>query len=431
MNVIAKLRSDLNKLKDSPELKKSVIYVVASTIGYGIVFVQNFSLAYLLSISFFGKISLIISLFSTLYVLYTFGLNAVVLRYHFDKKFNTDERKLVSHITAIWFLLGGALTIIFLLLGYKFIAIDHVLQIDFYSEFLFILGAAFFFSFGEIFPNFFIAREKPYHYAAFLIAGKALLFVFLLAGVYFFGESSHHFSLMMLCSSLLLFLVGAVVFKIFPIVRLSVENLKELLVYAFPLMLYALGGIGYSHGYRVIISSTLNPQDLAVFAIAAQLASMYNLAAVSSVTGLYTKAFKRLEESNGHPHAIRFYLRALIYIGIGLLAIVLPALYVFLLYFKGGAFMGAFKILPILMLGQFVFFIYSYNYILCTYYKKTNVLSYSMFTGVITSLALAFILINGSNITLAAIPVTTGLIVQFLVSLFAIKMVVKRTHYVT
>jgi O-antigen/teichoic acid export membrane protein len=407
-----------------------VIYIIASTIGYGIVFVQNFSLAYLLSIPFFGKVSLIISLFSTFYVLYTFGLNAVVLRYHFDEKYTNDRKKLVSHVVSIWLFMGSILTLLLLLLGYKFVAIDHYLELDFRTEYLFILFAAFFASFTEIFPNFFIAEEKPYHYAALLILNKACLFILLLVGVFLYGESSFHLSLMILLSSIFLFLVGAFVFRIFPITKLNKPDLKDLMVYAFPLMLYALGGIGYSHGYRVIISNSLSYEHLAVFSLATQLASVYYLAAASGITGLYPKAYKRLEESKGRPETIRFYLRALIYVGSALLLLLLPAIYVFLHYFKSGAFLSAFQILPILAGGQFVFFLYSYNYILCTYYKKTKILTYSMFAGVITSLLLSVVLIRESNILMAAIPVAVGLIVQFISSLVLIKMVIKRTHFV-
>ena len=429
MSILSKLCSDLGKLKDSPELKKSVIYIIASTIGYGIVFIQNFSLAYLLSISFFGKISLIISLFSTLYVLYTFGLNAVVLRFHFDKNYNTDRRKLISHIVSIWLMLGVILTVVLLLLGYRFLVIDRFLQIEYYTEFLFILFAAFLFSFTEILPNFFIAEEKPYSYAIYLVLSKAVIFSFLLLGVYLYGESSLYLSGMLFLSSLALFITGALYFKIYHLIRIKKENLKEILIYALPLMVYALGGIGYSHGYRVIVSNSLTYKDLAIFSLASQLASVYYLAAASSITGLYTKAYKRLEESNGKPETIRFYLRALIYVGLGMQILILPVVYLFLIYFKHGEFLNSFQILPVLIFGQFVFFLYGYNYILCTFYKKTNILTYSMFFGVITSLLLSFLMIRESNVLMAAIPVVCGLVVQFVISFLVIKRVVKTTHY--
>lgn len=408
-----------------------MIYVLASAVGYGIVFVQNFSLAYVLSISFFGKISLVISLFSTFYVLYTFGLNAVVLRFHFDKKYVVDQPKLISHIVSVWLVLGIILTAVLLLLGYKFLVIEHFLQIDYYSEFLFVLFAAFLFSFTEIFPNFFIAEEKPYKYAVYLILSKASVFSVLLLGVYFYGESSVQLSGMLFLGSTILFIVGAIYFRIFNFIQVKIENLKEILIYALPLMVYALGGLGYSHGYRVIISNSLTYKDLAVFSLASQLASVYYLGASSSITGLYPKAYKRLEESGGKPETIRFYLRALIYVGLGMQLLILPVVYLFLLYFKEGEFLSAFHILPVLVVGQFVFFLYGYNYILCTFYKKTNILTYSMFAGVITSLLLSFLLVRESNVFLASIPVVCGLIVQFMTSLFVIKRVIKTTHYLT
>ncbi|MBK7312092.1 MAG: oligosaccharide flippase family protein [Sphingobacteriaceae bacterium] len=426
MKVLTKLRLDIDKLKSSPELKKSLIYVMASAIGYGIVFIQNFSLAYILPISFFGKVSLIISLFSTLYVLFTFGLNAVVLRYYFDKEYKKDKKSLVSHVVVMWFLLGGCLLLVLGLLGYKLVHVDQYLQIDFVKEYLLIVLAAFLYSFSEIFPNLFIVEEKPLKYALFLILSKALMFGLLLVGIFLYGESSFHVSLMLLIVSLVMFLAMVIVFKVFPLTQIKKENVMELLRYAFPLMIYALGGIGYSHGYRVIISGSLNYNDLGLFSLSAQLASVYYLAVSSSITGLYPKAYKRLEESNGHPKMIRFYLRALIYIGLGTIVIILPLTYLFLMYFKNGAFLSSFTVLPVLIFGQFLFFIYAYSYILCTYYKKTNILTFSMFAGIITSLSLAFILIRESNILMAAIPVACGLLVQLIISLIATHTVARK-----
>ena len=84
MKLFTILRKRVAQVINSPDLRASVIYITASVVGYGIVFLQNFSLAYFLSVEFFGEITLIISLFSTLYVLFTFGLNAVLQRFYFD-----------------------------------------------------------------------------------------------------------------------------------------------------------------------------------------------------------------------------------------------------------------------------------------------------------------------------------------------------------
>ncbi|MCX8491779.1 MAG: hypothetical protein ORN54_11990, partial [Cyclobacteriaceae bacterium] len=67
-------------MRNSKSYKASIIYLLASFMGYGISFGQNFSFAFFLSVEFFGKTTILISLFSTLYVLFTFGLNSVVLR---------------------------------------------------------------------------------------------------------------------------------------------------------------------------------------------------------------------------------------------------------------------------------------------------------------------------------------------------------------
>ena len=116
--MLKKLYDYLLNLRHSAELQKSLVYVAASGVAFGLVFIQNFSLAYFTSIGFFGRITLLISLFSMLYVLFTCGLNAVVLRFFFDKKYSEDPKGFVSHIASLWLVFGVVLTVFFLIMGY-------------------------------------------------------------------------------------------------------------------------------------------------------------------------------------------------------------------------------------------------------------------------------------------------------------------------
>lgn len=426
MRLLDKLRNDFLKFKSSAELKKSLIYTAASAGAYGIVFIQNFSLAYFVSIDFFGKISLIISLFSTLYVIHTLGLNSVVLRYNFDTRFISDRKKFISSIISIWFPIGLVLTILFLIIGARIISNDF-LNLDYWSEFVPIVIGAFAFSIIEIFPQIFVVDEKPINYAISLVLTRLAIFIALHLAVVFFGESELAISMGLLSASLCLLVACILVFRVLPIVRVNLNDVKEIFVYTLPLMIYSLGGIGYSHGYRVIISSQLSLQDLAIFTIGSQIASTFYLASSSSVMGLQPKAFQRLEENEGNPDSIRFYLRALIYVGLIYFVTIYAVAYLFLVYFKNGIFMPAFKILPILLGGQFVFFLYGYNYLLCAFYRNTRVLTYSMLMGVTTSLILAYLLLNDSILWRAALPIFCGFLIQFLSSLGFVKFKLLKT----
>jgi O-antigen/teichoic acid export membrane protein len=244
--------------------------------------------------------------------------------------------------------------------------------------------------------------------------------------VFIFGESSTHAAIALCLSGLFMFVVVAVAAQVFPLIRINRIRLKEIFFYAFPLMIYALGGIGYSHGYRVIISTWLRYDDLAMFTLASQISMVYYLAASSSITGFAPRAYKALEEQQGDPRAIRFYFKILLAIGLGMGVLVVPASYMFLLFFKGGAFYNSTLILPMLLLGQFFFLLYNYNYILSTFYKETNILTYSMVAGVSVSLILAVILVEKENLWGAAIPVTCGLFIQFVTSLILVRRVVKK-----
>ena len=427
MKLLATLRIGVQRAINSPDLRNSFIYIAASTIGYGIVFLQNFSLAYFLSIEFFGQITLIISLFSTLYVLFTFGMNAVVQRFYFDKTFSHQKKALLSHVATLWMVLGACLSAVLMIIGYQAFEVRALLKLDYYSEFMPILFGAFFFSFTEIFPNFFVVREKPIYYALWLIISRGTIFIVLHAVVFMSGESSVHVSQGLLLAGGVLALTGAIVFRIFPLQDLKKTHLKGILRYSLPLMIYALGGIGYSHGYRVIISNWLTFEDLGIFSLTNQIALVYYLTAASCITGLYPKAYRALEENDGNPSAIRFYFKLLIFIGAGLMIVIGPAGYFFLQHFKGGAFENGSEIFPVLLAGQFIFFLYSYNYILCTFYKKTQIITYSMLAGVFTSLCMAYLLLQKFSLWGAAIPIISGVIVQFIISFISINALARKT----
>lgn len=411
----------LVRLKNSPELKKSIIYTVASTVGFGIVLIQNFSLAFFTSVSFFGKVTLLVSLFSTLYVIFTFGMNAVVMRYYFDKSYTSDKRKLLSNVVTIWFLLGIVIVLVLLALGYGLLFLQRLLPLDYHTEFVPVLIGAFLFSSTEIFPSFFVAGERPQYYALTLIGGRLTTFVLLHLGLYLYGESAHHISMMLLWSGVVIFLANIILFRLYSVTNVAWRELKEILVYAFPLMIYALGGIGYSHGYRVVISKWLTYEDLAIFTMANQIAMIYYLIAASCVVGFQPKAYRTLEAHDGRPRAIRFYLQILLAVGVGLMLLILPLSYVFFAYFKGGSFLAASRIAPILVFGQFIYFLYGYNYILSTFYKKTRLLTYSMVAGVSTSLILTSVLLDTSSLWGATVPVVTGILVQFVLSLVLVR----------
>jgi O-antigen/teichoic acid export membrane protein len=398
---------------------------VASSLAYGIVFIQNFSIAYFSSVNFFGEVSLLISLFSTLYIIFTCGLNAVVVRFFFDKKYNEDQKALISNITSLWLIFGVILMLFLLIAGYFTLVWRKILPLNYYSEFIPVVLGAFFYSSTEIFPSIFIAREKPQKYAILLILSRATIFLLLHATIFVVGESSTYVATSLLLSGLVMFAVIAFVVQAIPVFPVNKLYVKEIFAYAFPLMIYALGGIGYSHGYRIIISTWLSYQDLAIFTLASQISLVYYLTASSWLTGFSPKAYMALETHHGNPAAIRFYIKLLLAIGLGLGIVIIPVSYLFLTYFKDGAFYSSVSILPFLLLGQFFFLLYSYNYVLATFYKETKILTYSMFAGVIVSLFLAFFLVKQVNLWGAAVPIMCGLFVQFLVSLILVQRVIK------
>ena len=430
MKFAINIYDEYTKLRGLPEFKKSIIYTSASVVAFGIVFIQNFLFAFLFSLDFYGKVTLVISVFTTLYTIFVFGLNTFILRFFFDKKYQENERDLISHTVVFWFLFGTIVNIFLLLVGYYLFEVKKLLDVDYFQEFIPLLMGAFFISFTEIFPSLFIVKERPFFYAYSLIAVRGSVFLFLTTSFYVYGESVPHFSHMLLYCGLTLSVIGFFIFKVFPITRILPKYLNEMFGFSFPLMIYALGGIGYSHGYRVIISNWLSFEHQAIFSFTNQLTQIYYLIVASILTGFYPKAYLALEQNNGNVKAIRFYFKLLLSLGIVLAIGMLPMVYVFLKYFKSGMFFSGMQIFPILLFGQFVFILYSYNYLLCAYHKKTKILTYSMIAGVSVSLLLASLLLNQSSVMMASLPILCGLITQFLISFILINSYVNKKKHI-
>jgi O-antigen/teichoic acid export membrane protein len=261
------------------------------------------------------------------------------------------------------------------------------------------------------------------------VTSRAAVFITLHVVFFLSGESSAYIAYALLLSGVVVLLINGMVFNALPTFKIDKYYLKDIFTYAFPLMIYSLGGIGYSHGYRLIISTSLGYHDLALFTLASQIALVYYLTVSSCTTGFYPKAYKKLEEQQGDPRAIRFYLKILLVLGVGGAIVIVPLSYLFLAYFKQGSFYNSTQVLPFLLIGQFFFFLYSYSYILCTFYKKTKILTYAMSVGIICSLLLASLLVKSGNLhgnlQGAAISVMCGLFAQFLFSFLLIQRVIK------
>lgn len=408
----------IKKIITKKDIKLSSVYMLATGIGYGITFLQNIIFAFFVDVEYYGKISLVISLFTLVATLCVLGMDAAFLRFIPDKKIFPSEKNIMSHIIFLWLSEGLLFSTIIIIIGYIVMKITVVSDFYFYPDFVLIVLGGYLFSFITVFQQKYIISEKPFKYASVVIGSRLFILFICITSILWIGKTLSYLSLGLFGGSLIIFLTIIFMSGIFPIDSIEIKKIKTLIIFSYPLGINSLGGVGFTNGFRVILAMLLSYRDLALFNIASQLSSAFYISTSSVAISYIPRVYLSLEDNKGKIHSIKFYqniLIALITIFMPLVAIIS---FLFLLNFKNGEYYDALKILPFLLFGQTIFLLYSYYYLIITYIKKTKYLTISSFIAIACSLTSAIILTKYMGGIGASIASLFGYLSQIIVSAY-------------
>jgi len=381
---------------------------MASLIGFGIPFLQNFLFAILLLEDSYGQLVFFISLFGMLSAFFGFGIGSLIQRYYYDKA----KKTLLQEAYGFWLVCALPLSLVFSLIGGFYYTFYESAPFSF-PFFLLIILSSFFFSINLTFLNFYIVDKKPIKYALHLIIGRLLLFLSLLFVYFFLEKEISNYIVAYFVASLLIFILTLSDFKINPFKRTVNKTNKEFFKFSYPLMINSVGTLGYSHGYKVLLKLFLSFTELGIFNIAMTLASSFYLVSSSLLKGYIPNAFEFLKQ-NPEKRNIVFYRNKIFIISVISVILFIPLTYVFLSYFKEGAYIEAVYVIPILLVAQILLLFYGERNLVMIFHKKTYMVTISVVVGSIISALCLFLSLSLKNsIIYAALPILIGYSFQY------------------
>jgi O-antigen/teichoic acid export membrane protein len=389
-------------------------FSIVSILGFGITFIQNFVFAAILDKESFGKIFLVSTLFSTFSYLSIFGLDTSIFKYYFDKKFE-NKQDLRFSIFHTWLLLSLGLFTILLILGYILINHCQFNLLTYNYEFILLVISGILFSFFLIFQQYFIASKQLSFYFLSSFGVRAVVLIFNVGSIWIFGPSVNSFVKSYFASTLLLFLIAVSSLFFFSTRRAVRRDLiGEIFSFSTPLIFNGLISISFTNGYRILLSALIPFAGLAVFGIISQISSAYYIGLSSLVLPYNSSAYQYLQER--HKENIReipFYKAKIIQLGLSGFGGILIISFFLLKYFKSGLYFEGLKMLPVLLVGQFFFLMYSHEHIILSYWKNTSKITFSTLIGVTVILISFYFLVSGWGLWGACIVSLMGYLCQY------------------
>jgi O-antigen/teichoic acid export membrane protein len=404
---------EINELKARGlQLIRTYSFSLVSVLSFGITFLQNFIFAALLERELFGKIFLLSSLFSLFSYLFVFGLDTAVFKFYYDSKF-TDKKLLTTSIFSTWALLSTGLFILVMIVGYIVIEILNYNFIKFDLMYSLLVISGMMFSFFLIFQQYFVASKQIWLYTMVSLGIRLIILIANLGTIFLFGGDLNFFVYSYFISTSIIFIALLFYLDIFRLLKGSREFVRDIFSFSYPLAINSVLGISFTNGYRVLISSTIPFGGLALFGMISQISSAYYIGLSSLLLPHNPAAYQYLQEGNGSKKSIPSYKNKCLQLGIGGFVVVLGTSFLVLKYFKGGEYFDGFLMLPILLLAQFFFLLYSHEYIVLSYYKITSRITFSTTIGIVLMLSIFYFLTSTLGVWGACIVMLIGYIGQY------------------
>jgi O-antigen/teichoic acid export membrane protein len=401
------MRNLQGKLAD---LLKQYSFSLVSVASFGTNFIQSFIFAVLLDKESFGQVFLIASLFSTFSYLFVFGLDSAMFKFYFDDQFS-DKEALRSVIFYTWLKFSAVLFLVLTAIGFVTIDILNFSTIKFQTEYMPLLLSGLFFSFLLIIQQFYVAARNIIPFALSTFGARVLLLMANL-GVLAFGFRLDYFvySYAIACSAL--FAIAVLTFGIYFGAKRSATLMMEVRRFSLPLVMN-----GIINGYRVLIASLLSFGSLAVYGLISQLAAAYYIGFTALLLPHAATAYKFLQE-NPQQNLVKQYRATVVRFGVPCLLLTLAASYFILKYFKSGLYQEGFIMLPILLIAQLIFALYSHEHIVLSFFKQTSRIVMSTTIGILLILSTFYFFVSAWQIWGACLVVLLGFAGQYVVAIY-------------
>jgi O-antigen/teichoic acid export membrane protein len=312
-----------------------------------------------------------------------------------------------------------------MIIGYIVIVHFGYNAIHFNHEYVLLVISGILFSFFLIYQQYFIAAKRILPFTISTFGARAIVLIFNLASIFFFRADPQHFIYSFFIGTLVIFFALLLFVDISKALAPKSEQTRAILSFSLPLTINSLISISFTNGYRVLISALIPFGSLAIFGLISQIAMAYYIGLTSLILPFNSSAYQYLEEQKGQVNRVPSYRKRCLILGITGIVCTLGISFFLLKFFKGGIYFEGFQMLPILLAAQFLFLLYSHEYIVLSYFNKTSKITLATLIGVLLILMTFYPLISSIGVWGVCIASLLGYSGQYFSAFFFSKKLTK------
>lgn len=372
-------------------LKDTAIYGIANALSKFLAFLTLPVIVHVLSPADFGIWNLLTMLGSIITAVLVFGMDSAVIRYYFDDSSIQHHRNIFSQGLLLQLLLILTFSIIGTLLPKVFlktINIDNSYKETLLIVFLWVPANIF----SQYFQNWF---KWTFQRVRFLIMSLGLSLTNLI--LLFIYSKTNHLDLKMIL------LINAVSYWLFVLLglwwcrdylQLKIDKplMKKLISYGYPMMFVMLISVLSPSLDRIFLTHYLNNEQFGVYSFCQKLSIIMMVAVAAFQTAFGPFSFSMWGKPDAQQTFSRFQSYYIIVAGIIALGICSFSKQLVLIIGNTN-YLGSEKFLPFLVLGAFIYGLYSFSSIGIFYSKKMFINLLALTIGLVVNVGVNFLLI--------------------------------------
>lgn len=370
-------------------------YLSGDIVSKGVGFLALMIYSQLMETSDFGILSISFSLFTLFSVLYGMGIRSALIRYYYEEI--EDYNAFISSNILLFLSWSFVLTFILFITGQYISELFRIPELLFYLTIFLGFSMAIF----ELVQAHFQAKKQSKSYALSQLIKSIVMFVFGLGLTLFLKEDLYYGPIIGMSIA---WIIGIVIFIVFKLKKIKIsvkkKHIKYTLLFSLPIVFHLLAQNILNTFDQIIINEQLDSKSTGIYSFAYQI-SVIQLFVILAILKSWTPMYYEYMEKKKYRLINIFISKKSIVIGlISIVSILfvqeIIGLFVPFRYF------AAIQLMPILITGYFMFYLYSIYANYSFFLKKTYIVSIiTLFAGII-NISLNYIYIPKYGITAAA-----------------------------
>jgi O-antigen/teichoic acid export membrane protein len=389
-------------------LKHGSKYSIADFFSKGLLFFLLPIITKLLPPSDFGFISVYLSIIAFISIFLKFGIQAYITRIYFD----INEIEFYSFLKTIFLFIFIIDIVVLLPIIYFKTNLSVILKIP-DNLFLFAILVSFFSNIQELYLAILQVRKQSTSYIKIQIFTRTLnIFIFL-----FFVNILTNNAFLSRPYADIIVLIPLGLFFLLRIIKLdgklNTNYLKPALQYGFPLIPHALAGVALHMFDRIAINQLLGEEQTGIYSLAYQIGMIVNIVLMGlnrSWQPIFYDSLKNKSEQNTIKDTIKNYGKIIFILSLFIIIFAEEAVVLFI----DKQYHSSANLIPIIVIGYFLLFLYTLYANYSFYFKKTSSIAIITVLASLLNIILNYVFIPKFGLIASAITTLISFFTLFL-----------------